>query len=321
MVREADEPTGDASDVTVPRESERVRVFLSEVQSRIASLERQLEATRSRLATSEQELATAQQALTERTSELARLREDYERELTQRGETTTAMAAQFLSEKFAVTLADMRAEVVAQYETRLTQHEASLAEKDASLERLHDAAEALRRELADARAGAALESEALRRQQAAERESLAQSFEERVRELGATVAEKEQLFARANELVASLQREVTRVQAAGAAEAAQLDSQVAALEDKLASASAQVKELERIVAHSEDLQLIKTLEREKTELANELGDRERRAQALAAALTVLREICAKSQAVRSIIAGARKDVDLAELFAVLDGER
>ena len=295
---------------------------------------------RARIAALEQDLSSTNDTLVGRTEDLASLRRQYESELKQRGEKSEEMAAEFLRDKFADSLAEVRTQAVTQFNERIRQLEATIADKEVLNARLDEMVKALRQEVDEVKTTAAKDNDSLRQQLISERETFAAEikktraqvtaqFMERIDQLEATLAEKDQLFVRSNEMVESLQAETERVRAAGASEITnrdeaharergQYESEKQKLEDKIALLVKQVKEAERIIACSEDLQHVKTLEREREELARQCEAQEQRTEKLLHALTVLHDLCTKSTAVRSILASTRKDLDLNKLFAVLD---
>ena len=321
-------------------EKERVRVFLQAVQEHASGQSREIEAGLSRVAAVERDLATTRQMLEERTRELERVRAQYDSELRNRGERSEDLTAELLREKLAVTLGELRAQLLAQHEARVRELEGTIADKTAMNAQLDAIAKALGQELQEVKTAAASDKESFHQQLASEvdtftaeikrtRAQVTAQFMERIDQLEATIAEKDQLFIRANEMVASLQAEADRVRAAGEAaltakdeaharERAQIENEKQRLEDKIALQAKQLKELERVVACSEDLQHVRTLEREGEELRRQSEAQDQQTKKLLETLAVLRDICAKSTAVRSILAGTRKNVDLDALFAILD---
>jgi hypothetical protein len=331
-----DSPLGEPS---VQDPASRVSAFLRQVEQRASQQEEQLKAALDTVERLSEEVAFLREDRDAHMSELQRVRTEYERELKQRAERVGELTASFLQEQLASALEHMRASLEAQHEGRREQLEDAVADRERRLAETTRQLDESRQETARARTSAEQQLEAMKRRQADDNEAWAEQlagiraqvaaqFEERLSQLTATVTERDELFAQANKMSETLQREIERLRLQSASEIdhlrratteekQQLIQELQSLKAEHKTVSDQNKSLERLIDAKDDLKRLKAFERERGELAEKFKEQEKRVTRLTTSLKLLRDVCDKSPAARSILKGST-EADLEQLFAGLD---
>lgn len=328
-----------ASDST-PQPVGKVRAFLRQVEKRATEKEEQLRAALDEVARLQASSLQCHRELDECTDALDQLRTEYQTDLRGRGEKVVEMTAEFLGEKFAAQLEELRHQITSQYDERLRELQKTLAARDDTIEQAKERHAALQSEMKEANDEGEATLEALRykhetrfaalaQEEKTARAQLAVQYDKINRQLDVALKEKDKLVMRANETIEILRKENDRVISSSESrigqlhdtyelEKRQLEDKVENKENLLAKLTADIEQLEAIVSRSDNLQQVELFEQEREEIDAKLQQDERRIRKLASSLQIVREICDSSPAARSIIAGAKEDIDLETLFAGLD---